>query len=154
MRGQETSPYSVLRNWPPAGHEERTLADSDTLPGRWRHEAQPAKKEPQDINQQTTSKGPKVHFHRPVERRQRSPEDEEVGWDIPGSSSCNSLEGSLTIVEKSEGTPDDQRRALSYSPSAIEDEGAGSGDEDGYVHVSRGSPDVGAREKEELPRKA
>lgn len=154
MPGQQTSPYSILRNWPPGWHEERSLADSDTLPACWRHEAQPAKKEPQDINQQNPSRGPKVHFQRPAERRQRSPEDDDEDWEIPGSSSGNSLGGSLTIVEKSEGRPDDQSSALSHSSSAIEDEVAGSVDEDGYVHVLRGSPHVGALEKEDVPRKA
>lgn len=95
-----------------------------------------------------------MHFHRPAERRQRSPEDDDEDWEIPGSSSGNSLGGSLTIVEKSEGRPDDQSSALSHSSSAIEDEVAGSGDEDGYVHVLRGSPHVGALEKEDFPRRA
>ena len=126
------------RGW----HDERPLADSDTLPARWRN-TRPATKETWDHNQgQPTSKDTKVHFSRPVARRQRTPEDdyeeEESGSSSVSSlGSASSLGGSIAIVEKGESKPDDRSLNLSYCFDLIEDEGAESGDEDGFVHVSR-----------------
>ena len=120
------------RGW----HDERPLADSDTLPARWRN-AQPATIEMRDDNQgQPTSKGAKVHFLRPVARRQRTPEEDDEEEES-GSSSASSLGGSVAIIEKGESKPDDRNLSLSYCFDCFEDEGAGSGDEDGFVHVSR-----------------
>ena len=117
-------------------HDERPLADSDTLPARWRN-AQPATKETRDNNQgQPTSHGAKVHFLRPVARRQRTPEDDDEEEES-GSSSASSLGGSVSIIENGDSKPDDRNLNLSYCLDFFEDVGAGSGDEDDFVHVSR-----------------
>ena len=126
------------RNPSPDWHDERPLADSETLPARWRNEVQPAKKEMRD-NKQPTSKGARVHFQRPVERRPRVPEDDD-DEGVSASSTDDSLEGSLTIVEKDESRLGDRNCALSHSFEVIEDEDAGTGDEDGYVYVPRRMP--------------
>lgn len=42
-------------------------------------------------------------------------------------------------VGEGESRPDDRNLSLSYIFNVIEHEGGGSGDEDGFVHVSRGS---------------
>ena len=126
------------RNLSPDWHNKRPLADSETLPARWGNEVQPAKKETRDIKQ-PTSKGARVHFQRPVERRPRTPEDDD-DEGVSGSSTDDSLKGSLMIVEKDESRLGDRKCALSHSFDVIEDEGAGTGDEDGYVYVPRRLP--------------
>lgn len=82
-----------------------------------------------------------MHFSKPAERPQRTPEEEEEDDDDEdeesGSSSASSIGGSVAIVESGESKPDDQSRAMSYYFDCIEHEGAESGDEDGFVHVSR-----------------
>ena len=88
---------------------------------------------------QPTSKGARVHFQRPVERRPRTPEDDD-DEGFSGSSTDDSFEGSLKIVEKDESRLGDRKCALSHSFDMIEDEGAGTGDEDGYVYVPRRMP--------------
>ena len=93
---------------------------------------------------QPTSKGARVHFHRqvkhrPVERRPETPEDDD-DEGVSGSSTDDSLGGSLTIVEKDESRLGDRKCAMSRSFDVVEDEGAGTGDEDGYVYVPRRMP--------------
>lgn len=171
MHGQQKSALRPPRNWSPSWQEERQpppprqpspgwhgergFADSDTLPARWRDDVQFGKQETRDINEGwPTSKGPKVHFQRPAERHQRTAEDDD-GEEGGSASSCdNSLEGSLTIVEKDESRFEDRNHALSHSFEMIEDGDARSGDEDGYVHVSQGSPRVSAFEREKFWNKA
>ena len=118
----------------PDWHEGRPRADSDTLPARWR-KSQPVNKETRDTSQgQPTSKGAKVHFQTPAERRRRTPEDGSQEEES-GSSSENSLRGSMVDLEKGDSDPDYRNSALSYCFDVIDREG----DEDGFVHVSRGS---------------
>lgn len=126
------------RNPSPDWHDDRARADSDTLPARWENEVQPANKDVRDMKQ-PTSKGARVHFQRSVERRPRTPEDDD-DEEVSESSTDNSLEGSLTIVEKNESRLGDRNCALSHSFDVIEDEEAGTGDEDGYVYVPRRLP--------------
>lgn len=132
MHEQQKSALRPLRNWSPGCQEERQLppprqpspgwngerglADSDTLPARWRNDIQLGKQETRDIHEgRPTSKGPKVHFQRPTECHQRTAEDDD-GEEGGSASSCdNSLEGSLTIVEKDESRFEDRNHALSHS---------------------------------------
>ena len=136
---EEERQFPRPRNPSPDRHNERLLADSETLPARWGNEVQPTKKEMRDIKQ-PTSKGARVHFQRPVECRPRTPEDDDDEEGVSGSSTDDSLEGSLTIVEKDESRLGDRKFALSHSFDVVEDEGAGIGDEDGYVYVPRRLP--------------
>ena len=122
----------------PDWHNERSLADSETLPARRENEVQPAKKEMPDIKQ-PTSKGARVHFQRAVEHPPTTP-GEEDDEGVSGSSTDDSLEGSLTIVKKHESRLGDRKYVLSHSFDVIEDEGAGTDDEDGYVYVPRRMP--------------
>ena len=143
------------RSSSPGWHDERPLADSDTLPARWQNELLPAKQRTrEEINhRQPTGKGPKAHFQRSVERRQKTPEDsDDEEEEALGSSPHNSVGGSLTIVEKYERQPEFSNRELSHSFDVIEDEWAGTGDEDGYVHIPQGSPRVGTLDREKLSR--
>lgn len=150
----ETQILSPLR-LSPSRHREGTLADSDTILARWRDDDQLGKQETLDNSQGwSTSKGPKVHFQRPVERHQRTSEDDDSEKGGSVSSSDSSLGGSLTIVEKDESRFEDRNHALSHSFEMIEHGDARSGDEDEYVHVSRGSPRVGAFEREKFSGKA
>ena len=135
---KEEKQLQRARHPSPDWHNERPLAASETLPARWGNEVQPAKKQIRDIKQ-PMSKGARVHFQRPVERRPRTPEDDD-DEGVSGSSSDDSLEGSLTIVEKDENRLGDRKCALSHSFDMIEDEGTGTGDEDGYVYVPRRLP--------------
>lgn len=122
----------------PDWHNERSLADSETLPARRGNEVQPAKKEVRDV-MQPTDKGARVHFQRPVDLRPTTPEDDD-DEGVSGSSTDDSLEGSLTIIKKYESRLGDRKCALSHSFDMIEDEGAGTDDEDGYVYVPRRMP--------------
>ena len=126
------------RNPSPDWHDDRRLTESDTLPARRENEVQPARKDMRDIKQ-PTSKGARVHFQRPVERRPMTPEDDD-DEGVSGSSTDDSLEGSLTIVEKDESRLGDRKCTLSHSFDVIEHEEAGTGDEDGYVYVPRRMP--------------
>ena len=120
----------------PEWHNERSLADSETLPARRENEVQPAKKEMPDIKQ-STSKGARVHFQRP--HRPTTPEDDD-DEGVSGSTTDDSLEGSLTIVKKHESRLGDRKCVLSHSFDVVEHEGAGNDDEDGYVYVPRRMP--------------
>ena len=139
----------------PGWHEERPLADSDTLPARWRNETRAAKEKTRDINQQRTSRGADVDFQMAAARHRRTPADDDYDDEDEesGSSSGNSIGGPLMIVENGESKPDVRNRALSPSFQAIEHEGSGSDSEDGYVHVPHGSHFVGVLEREELSSK-
>lgn len=122
------------RNFSPGLPKERPLADSDTLPARWRNAAG----ETRDTNQgQPRSNGAKVHFQEPDKRRQRTPEDDDQEGDSE-SSSGSSTEGSVVNADKDGINPDDGK-LLSYCFDLIEHEGGGSGDEDEYVHVHHSS---------------
>ncbi|CAF9942578.1 hypothetical protein IMSHALPRED_003892 [Imshaugia aleurites] len=129
------------RNSSPGWHDGtpgRPRADSNTLPACWRN-VRPAETETRDSNQgQTTSRGPKVHFQRPAERRQRTPEEDDD--EESGSSSGDSLRGFVTRSKEGESRPVDKSLALSSYVHVIKHEGAGSGDEDDYVYVPYGSP--------------
>ena len=136
MYGQQRLPLPPSRTTSPGWHEDEgsPLADSDTLPARWRNEAQPAQKETRDANQgQQTAETTKVNFQRLSERRR---DDRDQGSE---SSLGNSLEGSVANIEKDEGKPDDRSRGFSCYIDAFDYEGPSSGDENGYVLVSRGS---------------
>ncbi|KAF6237342.1 hypothetical protein HO173_004232 [Letharia columbiana] len=135
---QEKCRLPPPRRWSPGWYEERPLADSDTLPRHWR-DAQLAKRDTRGTNQgQPTSKGARVHFQRPAECSQRTPEDEEEEEES-GSSPGNSLRGSVAHIEEGEKS-DDRDPGISDYFDMIEHEGAGSGDEDDYVYVPDGSP--------------
>lgn len=79
-----------------------------------------------------------MHFQRPAECRQRTPEDEEEEEESV-SSPGNSLRGSVAHIEEGEKS-DDRNPGISDYFDVIEHEGAGSGDEDDYVYVPDGSP--------------
>ena len=136
MYGQWSLPLPPSRNTSPGWYEDEgnPVADSDTLPARWRNEAHPAQKGKPDANQgQSTAKRPKLHFQRPSD----SGDDGSQGSE---SSLGNSLEGSMVNIEKDESRPDDRSRDISsYTDDAFDYEGSSSGDENGYVHISRGS---------------
>ena len=170
MHGQRKLPLPPQRIWSPGWEEERQqlsrrdpspgwyeenpLAAWETTSARWQDDVPPAKREMRDINQeQPTSKGARVHFQRPAEGHQRSPEEDD-DEDLSGLLTDDSLEGSLTIVEKNESRFEDRTCALSHSFDMIDDESAGSADDDGYVYVPRRSPHVRALDREELSSKA
>ena len=132
---QDVRDLPQLQNFSRGWREERPLADSDTLPARLRN-YQPAKTETRDYDQgQPRDKGVKVHFSRPDDRRQITPEedDDEEEEEESSSSSASSLGESIAVIRK----PDNRNHPMSYSFGLLEHEGAGSGDEDGFVHVSR-----------------
>lgn len=134
---QEERRLPTQRKSSPGWQEEGSLADSDTLPARWRN-VQLTKKEAQDAKTgQPTSNGAKVHWENLPEGRQRTPESDD-GKEESGSSSGDSHGGSMANVEKGESEPDDRDLALSYYLNVIEHEGYGSEDEDGFVRVPRG----------------
>ena len=133
--GQQRLPLAPSRNTSPGWYEDEgsPLADSDTLPARWRNEAQPAQKKTQDANQgQPTAMNTKAYSQKLSERR---------GDGCQGSESSlgNSPEGSVVDDEKDAIKSDDRSRDFSCYIDAFDYEGSSSGDENGYVHVSRGS---------------
>ena len=127
-------PPQRLLDW----QNERPFTDPETVPAQRRNEVRHTKKETRVV-EQPTNQGARVHFQQPVHRRPRTPEDaDEEG--VSGSSTDDSLEGSLTIVEKDDGRRGDRDCALSQSLDVIEDEGARTSDEEGYVYVPRRLP--------------
>ncbi|KAL9066872.1 MAG: hypothetical protein Q9161_007291 [Pseudevernia consocians] len=131
-QGERRLPPS--RDSSPDWHRGTPLADSDTLPARWRN-SQPVNKETQDTNQgQPTSKGAKVHFQRPTQHRRTTAEDDDDEEEKSGSSSENSLRGSMVDLEKGDNDPDNRNSALSYYFDVIDHEGR----EDSFVRSSSG----------------
>ena len=126
-------PHQRIPDW----HNVRPPTDSETVPAQRRNEVEHTKKETRDVKQPTRL-GARVNFQRPVHRRP-TPEDADEE-EVSGSSTDDSLEGSLTIVEKDGSRLGDRERALSQSLDVIEDEGARTSDEDGYVYVPRTLP--------------
>lgn len=159
MHGQRNLPLLPLRLWSPSWqedrqlppprnlspssrHEEKPLADSDTLPALWRNEAMHAEEKARHTNEELSIiKHAKVHFQRAAERRQRNPKDDHRERES-GSSSGGSLGGSPTNVEFSVGNLGKRNLSLSDSFDVIEHERAGSGDDDDdeYVHVLHSPP--------------
>ena len=132
---QQMLPLPPSQNTSPGWYEDEgsPLVDSNTLPARWRNEAQHAREKTQYANQgQPTAKNTKAYSQKLSERR----DDRDQGSE---SSMGNSLEGSVVNDEKDAIKSDDRSRDFSCYLDAFDYEGSSSGDENGYVHVSRGS---------------
>lgn len=125
------------RNVSPGLPQERPLADSDTLPARWRNDA---KGEARGTSQgQPRSEGAKVHFREPAKPRLRIPDYDEEEERESELSSDSSSGGTIVNAKGDKHKPDDGGSLLSRCFDLIDHEGEGSGDEDGFVHVHRGS---------------
>lgn len=110
-------------------HEMRPIADSDTLPARWRDDGHSAEEATRNTNQrQPTTRGARSHSQRSISSYHSTLEDDDKEEAESGSRSGSSLGGSLVRIEK----PEEQN----HHSDVIEHEGAEGLDDDGYVRIS------------------